>query len=218
MTTSTLILIVIGAILFFFILLRVIKKCCHFPAPTYIGPFLDSNLRRRVQPPDKLIERSGIKKGMKVLELGCGSGAFTTYVTKTVGNKGIVYAVDIQSGMLKQLETKMARPENKDIINIELKQATAYTLPFDDGSLDLVYMVTVLPEIPDRQRALREVKRVLKEGGILSITEFLPDPDYPLRSTTIKLCQRAGFILDSNLGNIWNYTVRLKKPVSGSVI
>lgn len=72
-------------------------------------------------------------------------------------------------------------------------------------------MVTVLQEIPDIARALRGIKRVLKAGGILTVTEFLLDPDYPGRSTTIKLCQRAGFVLDNSLGNLWTYTARFKK-------
>jgi len=202
-------------IVLYLALLRIIRKLYHFPAPAFIGRFLDSNVRRWLQPPDKIIERSGIKPGMTVLDLGCGSGAFTTFVAKAVGEHGKVYAVDIQPAMLRQLERKLARSENRDITNIELKQASAYNLPFEDGSLDLVYMVTVLQEIPDRGRALREVRRVLKPGGILAVTEFLPDPDYPLRSTTIRLCQREGFVLDDNSGNLWNYTVRFKKPSSG---
>jgi len=115
--------------------------------------------------------------------------------------------------MLRQLKRKLARTENQDIRNIELKQAGAYDLPFENESIDLVYMITVLPEIPDRGRALREIKRILRPGGILAVTELLPDPDYPLRTTTVKICQREGFIMDANLGNLWNYTVRFKKPL-----
>lgn len=117
--------------------------------------------------------------------------------------------------MLKQIARKLTRAENRGIKNIELKQASAYNLPFGDETLDLVYMVPVLPEIPDRGRALREVMRVLKPGGILAATEFLPDPDYPLRSTNIELGLREGFVLDGNSGNFWNYTVRFKKPALG---
>jgi len=215
MAALKVILIVLGAILLYLALFRIIRRLYRFPAPAFIGRFLDSNVRRWLQPPDKLIERSGIRQGMTVLDLGCGSGAFTTFLARAVGERGKVYAVDIQPAMLKQLEGKLARPENQDIKNIELKPASAYNLPFEDRALDLVYMVTVLQEIPDRSRALREIKRVLKLGGILAVTEFLPDPDYPLRSTTIKICQREGFILDDNLGNLWNYTLRFKKPASG---
>jgi len=215
MTALKVILIVLGAFFLYQALIRIIRKLYHFPAPAFIGQFLDSNVRRWLQPPDKIIERSGIKQGMTALDLGCGSGAYTAFVARVVGEQGKVYAIDIQPAMLQQLERKLARPENQDIKNIELKQASAYHLPFEDGSLDLVYMVTVLQEIPDRGRALREIKRVLKPGGILTVTEFLPDPDYPLRSTTIKICQRGGFILDDNQGNLWNYTVRFRKPSSG---
>ena len=152
---------------------------------------------------------------MTVVDLGCGSGAFTPFVARAVEGAGKVYALDIQPAMLEQLERKLARAENRDIKNIELKQANAYDLPFENESVDLVYMVTVLPEIPDKTRALREISRVLKPGGILAVTELLPDPDYPLRSTVIKLCQGAGFVLDGNAGNLWNYTLRFKKPDSG---
>jgi len=215
MTALKVILIVLGAFLMRQALIRVIRKLSHIPAPAFIGRFLDSDVRRWLQPPDKIIERSSIRQGMTVMELGCGSGAFILFVARVVGEQGKVYAVDIQPAMLNQLERKLARPENQDIKNIELKQADAYDLPFEDGAFDLVYMVTVLQEIPDRARALREIRRVLKPGGILAVTEFLPDPDYPWRSTTIKVCQREGFVLDDNLGNLWNYTVRFKKPLSG---
>ena len=211
MTALHVILLVIGVVLIYLALIRVIRKLWHFPAPAFIGRFLDSDIRRWMQSPNKVIDRSGIRQGMTVLDLGCGSGAFTPFMAKAVGQQGKVYAVDIQPAMLRQLKHKLTEAANQNIKNIELKQTSAYNLPLKDGTLDLVYMVAILQEIPDRSRALKEVMRVLKPGGILAITEFLIDPDYPLRSTTIKICQREGFVVDSNLGNLWNYTVRFKK-------
>ncbi len=209
------VLIVLLCILAFIILwlslAKLVRKMFRFPAPAFIGRLLDSGYRRRVQPPEQLIERSGIKKGMKVLDLGCGSGAFTPFIARTVGEKGKVYALDIQADMLKQLENKLSRPENRDIKNIKLIEGNAYELPFEDNSLDLVNMVTVLPEILDRNRALREVRRVLKPGGLFAVTELFPDPDYPWKSTTIKLGSGAGFVVDKVSGNFFNYTVRFKK-------
>jgi ubiquinone/menaquinone biosynthesis C-methylase UbiE len=210
------VLIVILCILAFPILwlslAKLVRKFFRFPAPAFIGHLLDSGYRRRIQPPAQFIERSGIRKGMQVLDLGCGSGAFTPSVAIAVGEKGKVYALDIQADMLKQLGNKLSKPENKDIKNIKLIEGNAYKLPFDNGSLDLVYMVTVLQEIPDRNKALQEVKRVLKPGGILAVTELFPDPDYPWKSTTIKLANGAGFVVDEVSGNFFNYTVRFKKP------
>jgi len=210
------VLIVILCILAFPILwlslAKLVRKMFRFPAPAFIGRLLDSGYRRRIQPPEQLIERSGIKKDMHILDLGCGSGAFTPFIARTVGVKGKVYALDVQADMLKQLERKLAKPENRDIKNIKLIEGNAYELPFEDNSLDVVNMVTVLQEIPDRNRALQEVRRVLKRGGFLAVTELFPDPDYPWKSTTIKLGKGAGFVVDKVSGNFFNYTVRFKKP------
>ena len=204
-------LTVLGTIIFLLIIIRIGRKFIHFPAPYFIGRFLDSNHRRRLQPPDKIIQASGIKKGITALEIGCGSGAFTTFIARAVGSNGMVYALDIQPKMLEQLKNKLKRAENKDIKNIKPVLASAYALPFDDNSLDLVYMVSVFQEIPDKNKTLKEIKRVLKSGGILFISELFIDPDYPFRSTTIKQGEQGGFDFDGVSGNFWNYTVRFLK-------
>jgi len=208
----TIILVIIGIFILWQIVIRITRRYFNFPAPAFIGRFLDSDYRRRIQPPSKLISRSGIKEGMKVLEVGCGSGAFTTFVARAVGVKGEVFALDIQREMLKQLEKKLSKKENQDINNIKLIEGDAHNLPFDDDYFDLVYTVTVLQEIPDKNKALYEIKRILKPGGILAVTELLLDPDYPLKSTTIRIGTHAGFVLDGVEGGLWNYTVRFIKP------
>ena len=52
-----------------------------------------------------------------------------------------------------------------------MHEASAYDLPFEDGTLDVVYMITVFQEIPDRDRTLAEVMRVLCPGGVAYIGE-----------------------------------------------
>lgn len=210
-------LIILGGIagyLVFMVLIgaRILRRFVHFPAPFFVGYFLDSDLRRRMQPPDELIKRSGVGLNMSVLEIGCGSGGYTTFAAREVGEQGRLYALDIQARMLKQLEAKLAKEENRDVHNIELVLGSATDLSFKDKSLDLVLLITVLREIPDRHRALQEVMRVLKPGGMLAVTEFLPDPDYPLMRTTIRTVTEAGFLLDGQAGDLFNYTVRFKPP------
>jgi ubiquinone/menaquinone biosynthesis C-methylase UbiE len=202
---------VLGIFALYQIALRLARKVWRVPAPAFIGYLLDSDYRRMLQPPDQIVARSGAQPGMKVLEIGCGSGAYTTFFARAVAPEGEVAALDIQAAMLAQLAAKLAKPENQDIHNIVLHEASAYELPFEDNTLDLVYMITVFPEIPDRDRTLVEVMRVLKPGGLLAITEWILDPDYPLMSTTVKEGTRAGFVVDAVLGNWWTYTVRFKK-------
>jgi len=207
-----LLLMIIGSIIFIHqILARIVRRFWHFPAPVFISHVLDSRFRRRMQPPEKLIEWSGIRAGMKVLDLGCGSGAFTVPIARAVGSKGRVYALDIQPGMLRQLATKLAKPENNNISNVKPILGSAHELPFADNSLDAVVMTTVLQETPDPGETLQEVRRILRAGGVWAVTELFMDPDYPLKSTTITLGQRAGFTLNEASGNFWNYTVRFVK-------
>lgn len=134
-----------------------------------------------------------------------------TVAARKVG-KGGIYALDIQKKMLAHLERKLKRKENKDIDNVELIERNACQLPFDNNSFDLVFMVSALQEIDDKNKALKEAKRVLKADGTLAVTEMLFDPDYPFKSTTIKMGQEAGFVVDRVLGNFWDYTVRFKRP------
>jgi len=205
-------LAVLAFLVLYQLLIRLFRKMYHFPAPAFIGRFLDSDLRRALQPANKILQRSGIKNGMRVLEVGCGSGAFTTSTARAVGETGSVYGLDIQMNMLHQLRRKLSRNENSDIGNMAFTCGSAYNLPYKGNVFDLAYMITVLPEIPDRSRALKEIKRVLKPGGILAVSEFLPDPDYPWKSTTVRVCSDAGFVLDKVSGNLWTYTARFTTP------
>lgn len=206
------ILVFLGVLVLYQIIARLLRLVVRFPAPAFIGFFLDSDVRRRLQPPDKIISGAGIQPGMKILEIGCGSGGYTTFLARAVRPKGQVEALDIQARMLAQVESKLQRPEFQDIDNVTLHQASAYQLPFEEGEIDLVILITVLPEIPDQKRALAEVRRVLKPDGILAISELLLDPDYPRRSATIRKGREAGFMLKKVYGNFWTYTARFYKP------
>ncbi len=191
--------------------IRFVRRFWHFSSPPYFGPVLDSNLRLRLQRPEVVIERTGIKPGMKVLDVGCGSGAYTTDAARAVGEDGVVYALDIQTEMLDQLEKKLEKPENSDIDNLEVVHGSAFDMPFEDEIFDLAYMIAAFHEIDDRKNAMLEGRRVLKPDGILAITQWLPWLDYPLRSTLVKQAEKAGFELESSRGNFFHYTLRFRK-------
>jgi ubiquinone/menaquinone biosynthesis C-methylase UbiE len=99
----------------------------------------------------------------------------------------------------------------REVNNISVRQASAYELPFQDEMFDRVFMITVFGEIPDKRQALSEIKRVLKREGLLAIGEFLPDPDYPRKSTVMGWCREAGFDLIESNGNIMHYLLTFKK-------
>jgi ubiquinone/menaquinone biosynthesis C-methylase UbiE len=125
-----------------------------------------------------------------------------------VGAEGRLIAVDIQPKMIAQVEKRV---QEVGLTNVETHIADAYHLPLEDASVDRAFLVTVLPEIPDQARALVELHRVIKPGGLLSITEEFTDPDYPFAFETIRRVKAAGFGLEQRFGNFWLYTVNFRK-------
>lgn len=189
------------------VVLRVVRYYIHFPAPLFAVKFLDNPVRRLIQSPRKVIEWADIREGMCVLEVGPGPGTFTKEAAARVG-KGHVFAVDIQPGVITSLNERL---QKEHITNVTTKVASAYELPFQDKTFDRIFMVTVLAEIPDRMKALREFRRVLKDDGILATGEFVIDPDYPRQKTEVKWGKEAGFDLVGARGGIFHYVVTFKK-------
>jgi len=205
------ILVVLGVFALFQVIARVTRRFLAHPAPVFIAPFLTSSWRKALQPPGKVVRYSGIEEGGQVLEIGCGNGAFTIPAARAVGGSGGICAFDIQGSMLKRLRSELMKSQNRGIQNVEAVRGNAMQLPFVDHSFDVVFLVATLPEIPDPHVALREIKRVLKPDGKLAVSEFFPDPDFPLRSTTIRWGEESGFFLEDVWGNFFHYTVRFRK-------
>lgn len=73
-------------------------------------------------------------------------------------------------------------------------------------------MVTVLGEIPDREKALKEISAALKPGGIFSVTETVFDPHFQRRSTVSRLACEAGLAPTESFGNWMSFTMNFRKP------
>ncbi len=102
----------------FQIVTRIYWRIHRFPLPPILGYMLDGAFRKSLQWPKTVGKRCGIKAGMKVLEVGCGSGAFTTEFARLTGPEGVLFVVDIQEGMLIQLRKKLKKSEYSDISNM----------------------------------------------------------------------------------------------------
>jgi SAM-dependent methyltransferase len=198
----------VGLLFIWFVVVRVISKIgVRGPCPASFSWIVNNPIRRWYMRP--VLDRVGIRPGEKVLELGPGPGAFTIEAARRTEPGGRLIAVDIQSKMIASVERKVS--ESK-LTNVETHVADAFRVPVDTESIDRVFLVTVLPEIPDRKRVLQELRRVLKPDGVLSITEEFLDPDYPLVRTTICWAEEAGFELEERHGTWWIYTLNFRKP------
>ena len=123
--------------------------------------------------------------------------------------RGEVVGIDIQPGMLARLKK---RAEAAHLTNLTTILGDATQPLVEPVSFDLVFLVTVLGEIPDRAAALAQCFRALKPGGRLSITEMFGDPHYQSRTTVKRLAGVAGFEFASIEGPIWFYTATFRKP------
>ncbi|MDD4565938.1 MAG: YcaO-like family protein [Eubacteriales bacterium] len=117
-----------------------------------------------------------IEKGMKVLDVGCGTGFFSRFLSGNTSDLEVT-GVDADEAFIGFAREK-SRSQNQDIAFI---QGNALGLPFQDNSYDVVVSHTFLTSISDPKKALEEMQRVCKEGGfICSLTamSFLPQMSY----------------------------------------
>jgi ubiquinone/menaquinone biosynthesis C-methylase UbiE len=160
----------------------------------------------------RTIDLLDIRPGMSVLDAGCGPGRLTIPMAHRVGPKGEVTAMDLQEGMLREVQD---RARQAKLNNIRFLRAGIGEGKLERDRFDRVVLITVLGEIPDREAALHEIFAALRPGGILLVEETIRDPHYQTRSTVTRLAGAAGFIEKEFSGNWFSYIVTWEKS-SGS--
>lgn len=133
------------------------------------GAAADRQLRiLRSQVRDRVLHKAGLKRGSRVVDLGCGSGFLSLEALRMVGPEGRVYAVDSSPGALEALAGRAGEAGSK---NLAVVQDDIARLPLQDGAADAVVARSVLSYISNRIGVLAEASRVLRPGGILSLFE-----------------------------------------------
>ena len=116
------------------------------------------------------IDCSGVRAGMKVLDIAGGTGDLTEQFSRRVGPKGEVVLADINQAMLDVGRDKL---RNRGIVaNVDYVQANAEELPFANDTFDIITIAFGLRNVTDKQKALESMFRVLKPGGRLLVLEF----------------------------------------------
>ncbi len=151
---------------------------------------------------DILKEMLPLKPGSVVLDLACGKGIYSMFLSEIVGETGLIYAVDLWEEGLQLLGKEI---EEKGISNIlpMLNDATK-EIEIDDYSVDVCLMATVLhdfEEVNKSSTVLKQLKTILKPGGHLAVIEFKkidgpPGPPKQIRlseNETEKMVSGYGF-------------------------
>ncbi|HEY5706682.1 MAG TPA: methyltransferase domain-containing protein [Terrimicrobiaceae bacterium] len=184
-------------------------RCAPWPCPAWLVPLLENPYVEAVAGAKVILERAGICPDMRVLDAGCGPGRLTVPASIMVGPSGHVVAVDIQRRMLQMLRDRI---EENGLTNVELVHAGLGEGRLAANEFDIALLVTVLGEIPNKVAALREIYECLRPGGVLSITEVLPDPHYQSFSRVCRLVADSGFRELAIFRGCLSYTLNVGKP------
>lgn len=184
-----------------------LKRC-----PARFAFLLEHPLRRRLLRADRLIDSLRLQPGSRVLDLGAGAGVVAEGIVACL-QRGQLILVDPQYPMLTRARRRVAAHAD---VSVAFISAVAEHLPLRDTSLDVVLLVTVLGEVDDAALVLAEIHRVLRLGGVLSISEHLPDPDFRSATNVRTLVRKFGFAEREICGSRWSYTINFVKGVQAA--
>jgi ubiquinone/menaquinone biosynthesis C-methylase UbiE len=135
--------------------------------PVEIAGGLDNSFRRLLQNPKKIM-KPFIRKGMTVLDLGCGPGFFSIEIANLLDGSGKIIAADLQDGMLAKVNKKISGTELEQ--RVELHKCGENEIGLT-GSVDFVLCFYMIHEVPSQDNLFRELKSILKPDGNVYIIE-----------------------------------------------
>ena len=128
---------------------------------------MESRFRYRFFSPTRILQGADIHPGQTVLELGCGTGFFTTTAAQLIGDQGSLVTMDI---LPASVETVSKKAQAANLKNVRTVKGDALNTMLDVESMDAVLLFGLLPApMLPLDRLLPEMHRILKPGGIMAI-------------------------------------------------
>ncbi|NOQ37937.1 methyltransferase domain-containing protein [archaeon] len=149
---------------------------------------LDNIFRKWIHNPKKLLKEY-VKEGMIVLDIGCGPGLYSIGMATMVGKTGKVIAADLQDGMLRRLENKIAGKEIEK--SIKLHQCKKDKIGISEKA-DFILAFYMVHEVSDQKKFFREIKSILKPGGKIFIIEPKFHVSKKAFEDTISIAEKTG--------------------------
>jgi arsenite methyltransferase len=166
--------------------------------PEGYAKFLEGAERvSRMQVP-RVIDELGVKPGMKIADLGSGSGLFTRPVARAVSPGGIVYAVDINDALLKIVD-RSAKEERIENIRTVLASTDDAKLP---EPVDLVFICDTLHHIQNQPQYLKGLRKYLRPGGRVAIIDFARNWPEGHESMAYSLASLQGWMRDAGFQQV----------------
>ena len=126
------------------------------------------------------VDRTGIKSGEVMVDLGSGGGIDCFIAAKYVGETGRVVGIDMTEDMLAKARKNAGEViKNLGYNNLEFKQGFLEAIPMEDQSVDLVTSNCVINLSPQKGEVFNEIRRILKPGGRFVIADIISDREVP---------------------------------------
>jgi len=136
--------------------------------------------------PIKNIFHIDLGEGMKVADLGAGSGFYLKALSERVGNSGMVYAVEIQKSLVKKIEDDLKKNNisNVSVVwgDIERHEGTKIA----SHLLDAVFVSNVLFQLEDKVGLIEEIKRIIKPKGKVLLVDLSSEFSYGTKEAEIE--------------------------------
>ena len=123
--------------------------------------------------PIKILKQIGIRPGWNILDYGAGSGSYSIPAAQLVGSTGTVYAADIHTLAINEIRKKADMKRLKNIYTI----LTDCNTELPDASMDVVLLFYVLHDFKNPDLIIKELDRVLKPRGLLSVLDHKFDKE-----------------------------------------
>lgn len=143
--------------------------------------------------PEEIVKNIGLEQGMTVVDFGAGSGHYALAAAKLVGEKGRVYAIDIQKDLLAKIKSEAEKRglSNLEIIWTDVEKLESTRLA--DNSVDEAIISNILFQLEDKGAIAREAMRILKKGGDASVIVIEWNDGRFDKSVCEKIFKEAGF-------------------------
>lgn len=122
-----------------------------------------------IQVEQHMIELAQVKQGQEILDIATGTGLVAITAAQILGSAGRVVGVDISKGMLEQAQRKI---DTLGLKNVELIEADADYIDFNNSSFDIIFCSSALVYLTNIQNALQQWHRFLKPGGLVAFSCF----------------------------------------------
>ena len=130
--------------------------------------YLDSDERKSYLDAWAILRAFGVRTGMRIADVGAGTGFFALPAAELVGPGGHVDAVDLAPEMLEDLQAKLVRDR---VQNVTAARSTEDRIPLPDAAVEFVLLACVLHEL-DGPGTLLEARRILRPKGVLGIVDW----------------------------------------------